>query len=470
MRQWIIISILFNSILFIVPLPSLKDRGKAMVDVVKMTYRFKKIPKEEPLERKIRQGEFVKISQRLKKISSSHEKNIFQNQNPPIYFFSFNLSRDEKSSFKVASLSPSLKIYSLPILPAARKRKIASTCEKISLKKNKLPLIYKIGGSLIREYHLPVEPLIYQSLSLRYLHLKNPVVPPNSLTNYHFLNTQHLPFSFQKNTGILTFPEFHQLKEVFSLRKREITSYPHVKLKVPQKLFKLEKRPFFKTTTAINLPGYLKEQVSLFFKNQQIKRISTKKKLLILVMTEENFIFSSSKNLIIPPPKLPEGKFYHRGVAPSSFSVLKMPLSSSSFTPDHLFKKAESISNFVFLPENNSPSIYNFLEPLLPDTNYSKLINSYLKEIIEIINKNKKYPSLARKKGEEGGVEVSFKLLKDGKAENVKIISPSKYAELNKAAEKLIYHLSPFPPFSSGINKNAINIKMEVIYELKEEY
>ncbi|NQS90260.1 hypothetical protein HQ584_10780 [Patescibacteria group bacterium] len=78
MRQWIIISILFHSILFIVPLPSLKDRGKAMVDVVKMTYRFKKIPKEEPLERKIRQGEFVKISQHLKKIPSPHEKSIFQ--------------------------------------------------------------------------------------------------------------------------------------------------------------------------------------------------------------------------------------------------------------------------------------------------------------------------------------------------------------------------------------------------------
>ena len=65
---------------------------------------------------------------------------------------------------------------------------------------------------------------------------------------------------------------------------------------------------------------------------------------------------------------------------------------------------------------------------------------------------------------------MSFKILKDGDVKDIKIISPSKYAELNKATRKLIEDLSPFPPFPPEINKNAINIKMEVIYELKEEY
>lgn len=97
------------------------------------------------------------------------------------------------------------------------------------------------------------------------------------------------------------------------------------------------------------------------------------------------------------------------------------------------------------------------------------LINSYLKKINTIIQKNKKYPPSARMREEEGKVEIQFTLSQTGNLIEVALTSPSIYPEFNKAAKNLVDKLSPFPAFPEGVDRKSITVKMEVVYELKEK-
>ena len=139
----------------------------------------------------------------------------------------------------------------------------------------------------------------------------------------------------------------------------------------------------------------------------------------------------------------------------ASFSIPEIkPSFSSVFSPSlPLFNTEGTISRVKVFPLKK----------------HHILVAEYLREIINIIQRNKKYPSLARKKGEKGRVGIVFTLSHDGKVMDVKVVSPSRYSELNKAAEKLISGLSPFPPFPAGMDENTITLKMEVIYELEEK-
>lgn len=577
MKWWITISILFHLIIFAIPLPSTKNREKIMVNPIKMTYRLKKIQRQELLERKIRKEEIVTISPPLKKISS--QKDVSQKKIFPIQFFSSELLEEEKPSFKITSLISSSKIQGfsnpytyipykktkpkkLPLFPPSSfyqkgrssqieptqskralpyfkeekqqglssfslpsSKKIVYSSKKIVLNREKPIFSYRKQINLIKDSHLPKKFLIPPSLK-KHLQLKNTAISLKSLIDHYSLNIQidtPIPsFSFQKNTSILTFSKSYQLRKIsFFPIKRETTPYSH-QLRVSKKLFNLKKRLFYKTPIKILRDG--EKQHLLSFKNQQIKKISTKKKAPISLIKEKNFtrrekgivgikvkreefifppcrglIISRSmpgiqstkvkeKTLILPPRKssiisvsgLLERKEFYQKKATPILSLRKVPLPPkeeeekifsplpSLFTLVNLSKKVKSISPLLL--KNKNKPIYSLPKLALVNTNYSNLIKSYLKRIVEIINKNKKYPSFARQRGEEGKVEVSFKLLKNGRVEDIKIISPSRYTELNKATEKLIYNLSPFPPFPPGINKDAINIKMEVIYELKEEH
>lgn len=172
---------------------------------------------------------------------------------------------------------------------------------------------------------------------------------------------------------------------------------------------------------------------------------------------------SNLRKTVLPPsqsPMLPPGEGGERIISPllhprASFSIPEIkPSFSSVFSPSlPLFNTEGTISKVKVFPLKK----------------HHILVAEYLREIINIIQRNKKYPSLARKKGEKGRVGIIFTLSHDGKVMDVKVVSPSRYSELNKAAEKLISGLSPFPPFPAGMDENTITLKMEVIYELEEK-
>jgi TonB family protein len=93
--------------------------------------------------------------------------------------------------------------------------------------------------------------------------------------------------------------------------------------------------------------------------------------------------------------------------------------------------------------------------------------NSYLENIYKQIEKNKFYPTIEKRKMNEGTVKVKFTLHSNGEISNVVIISPSRYSSFNESAKQSIYNSLPFSAFPIELKEESIEILIELIYELK---
>ena len=89
----------------------------------------------------------------------------------------------------------------------------------------------------------------------------------------------------------------------------------------------------------------------------------------------------------------------------------------------------------------------------------------YLNKIRSLIEENKKYPFIARRKGIEGKVLLIFTINKKGYLQNIKIEKSSGYAILDKAAIESVKKASPFPELP--LKKERIIMKLSVCFDLK---
>ena len=90
--------------------------------------------------------------------------------------------------------------------------------------------------------------------------------------------------------------------------------------------------------------------------------------------------------------------------------------------------------------------------------------NEYLKkyktELREEINKNKTYPTISRKLKEQGKVIVSFRVMKNGLFENIKLSGSSNIKRLDEAALNALYETKRFKPFENEINKEFVDFEL----------
>jgi TonB family protein len=71
--------------------------------------------------------------------------------------------------------------------------------------------------------------------------------------------------------------------------------------------------------------------------------------------------------------------------------------------------------------------------------------------------KSNNYPIAAREEEREGQVELIFDIDPSGKTSNIKILTPSKYNDLNKAAIKTVQERK-YTPSESGIKGERASI------------
>jgi TonB family protein len=76
-----------------------------------------------------------------------------------------------------------------------------------------------------------------------------------------------------------------------------------------------------------------------------------------------------------------------------------------------------------------------------------------------LLEKVKNYPLLARERGLEGTVFISFAIDKKGLPQDVRIIKSSGYRILDEEARKMLKKASPFPEFNGEI-KIPITFKL----------
>ncbi len=83
------------------------------------------------------------------------------------------------------------------------------------------------------------------------------------------------------------------------------------------------------------------------------------------------------------------------------------------------------------------------------------------------IEKAKRYPSSARRRGKEGAVRVRFTIQPNGDVAEIQVVSPCHCEILNKAACKAVKKAGPFHPRPAGLEKKDIKMEIRVAYRLR---
>ena len=90
----------------------------------------------------------------------------------------------------------------------------------------------------------------------------------------------------------------------------------------------------------------------------------------------------------------------------------------------------------------------------------NEYLRKYKTELREEINKNKTYPTISRKLKEQGKVIVSFRVMKNGLFENIKLSGSSNIKRLDEAALNALYETKKFKPFENEINKEFVDFEL----------
>ena len=81
----------------------------------------------------------------------------------------------------------------------------------------------------------------------------------------------------------------------------------------------------------------------------------------------------------------------------------------------------------------------------------AKLEDSYKATLILWLQRFKRYPNAAQRRGQQGVVSVEFSINADGEVLSFRVIETSEYERLNQAAIQMIQRASPLPPVPDGL-------------------
>lgn len=95
-------------------------------------------------------------------------------------------------------------------------------------------------------------------------------------------------------------------------------------------------------------------------------------------------------------------------------------------------------------------------------------LHEFQRKIKERIERVKAYPLLARRNQYEGTASCAFTLLRDGNVKGIRLLERSGYPILDEAAKKAIREAAPYPPFPSCIEGSSIDVKVPLVYKLKD--
>jgi periplasmic protein TonB len=90
------------------------------------------------------------------------------------------------------------------------------------------------------------------------------------------------------------------------------------------------------------------------------------------------------------------------------------------------------------------------------------LLSVYKAELRAMIDKNKEYPPMSRRLGQQGTVVVAFTLLEDGHIIDVKVDRPSPYERLNASAVEAVKKVERFRPIPKEIGESKMDFKVPV--------
>mgnify|MGYP006430015137 FL=1 len=127
-----------------------------------------------------------------------------------------------------------------------------------------------------------------------------------------------------------------------------------------------------------------------------------------------------------------------------------------------------SVVNHSFKPQVRNVAKLNLdIEDQLSSEELNELWNGYTTKVRQMIARAKIYPSGARDKGQQGKIDLSFKLGKNGGVLKLLVEHSSGYSMLDDAARDAVENAGPFPPIPEKLNKQYVLLKLPVSFVLR---
>ena len=92
---------------------------------------------------------------------------------------------------------------------------------------------------------------------------------------------------------------------------------------------------------------------------------------------------------------------------------------------------------------------------------------SYAARLAAHLNRHKRYPLAARRRREEGVVELRLLIARDGTVISSRVSRPGPKA-LSEAALRMLEEAKPLPPFPDGMTQSRIDVVVPISFKLRE--
>lgn len=164
-----------------------------------------------------------------------------------------------------------------------------------------------------------------------------------------------------------------------------------------------------------------------------------------------------------PPPK----PIHHP--APQKATEPKRPLAQETPRPPSKDPSPAPAAPPDRIPTktDESASAHSQTPTRLTSSEHDNLMMRYQSALAEAIEREKFYPSLARRLNQEGIIRVGFTVLADGSITNIHLVEPSAATALNRGAIEAIKRVGQFKPIPPALNMQSMELNISLIYKLR---
>jgi len=103
----------------------------------------------------------------------------------------------------------------------------------------------------------------------------------------------------------------------------------------------------------------------------------------------------------------------------------------------------------------------------MPRVSISNSLPRWKNEVADLLERNKRYPSEARNRHQQGTVQLAFSLDRDGHVVASRIVASSGSSALDKEALELAKRASPFPPPPRELPGEQISLTVPIKFNIK---
>ncbi len=90
----------------------------------------------------------------------------------------------------------------------------------------------------------------------------------------------------------------------------------------------------------------------------------------------------------------------------------------------------------------------------------------YFSKVRNMIERKKRYPSIAKKLRQEGTVHVTFTISKNGAISDIRLVKKCPHERLNRAAVRVLKEIGSFPPIPEEVGKQSISLSVLIRYKI----